>query len=62
MSMDVKVIRWSQNLLVAIAIPLKSLINPITANFTASVRNIESGVDSRVWKTYNDWIKKWFSG
>lgn len=50
-SMDVEVTSWSQDLLVAIAIPLKSLINPITANFTASVRNIESGVDSRVRKT-----------
>lgn len=39
------------NLFVAIAIPLRSLINPTNAYFTASVRNIASGVDSKLIKT-----------
>lgn len=41
------------NLFVAIAMPRRSLINPIKAHFTASVRNIESGVDSKLIKTYS---------
>jgi len=42
------------NLLVAIAIPLRSLIKPTSANFTASVRNTASGVDSKLRKTYEN--------
>lgn len=41
----------STNLFVAIAMPLRSLISPVKANFTASVRNIESGVAFRVTNT-----------
>lgn len=41
------------NLFVAIAIPLRSLIKPMRAYFTASVRNAESGVDSRVTRTWS---------
>jgi len=39
------------NLFVAIAIPLRSLIKPTSANLTASVRNTASGVDSKLRKT-----------
>lgn len=42
---------WT-NLFVAIATPLRSLINPIRAYFTESVLNIVSGVDPRVMNTY----------
>ena len=37
----------------AIVIPLRSRINPISANLTASVRNIASGIDSKLTKTYS---------
>lgn len=39
------------NLFVAIAVPLRSRINPINAYFTVSERNIVSVVDSKLTKT-----------
>lgn len=45
-------IHRATNLLVAIAIPLRSLINPINACLTSSVRNKASRISSRLSKTF----------
>ncbi|WVZ20399.1 hypothetical protein V8G54_007721 [Vigna mungo] len=42
---------YVRRLFVAIAIPLRSLIKPTSADLTASVRNTASGVDSKLRKT-----------